>query len=59
MGDHYIKLSTTYVLNRIRKEEEFEKGWKKNEIKVPVELRDFNPVHVTPLKTVEKHLILF
>ena len=58
MGEHYIKLSTTYILNRIRKEEEFEKGWKKNEIRLPAELRDLNPVHVVPLKKVVNIIFL-
>ena len=53
MGEHFIKLSTTRALNRIRKSEELEKGWKKDEIGLPAELRDLDPVHVVPLKRVE------
>ena len=52
MGDHYVKLSTTTALNRIRKDEEFDKGWKKDGIRIPFELRDLDPVHVSPLKRV-------
>ena len=52
MGDHYIKLSTAVALNRIRKNEEFEKGWKKNEIQLPSEFIGLDPVHVVPLKRV-------
>ena len=58
MGDYYIKLSTTIALNRIRKDEEFEKGWKKNGIRVPAELRDLDPVHVVPLKRVKNSIEL-
>ena len=50
MGDQYIKLSTTIALNRIRKSEEFEKGWKKGDYGLPEELRDLDPVHIIPLK---------
>ena len=50
LGDHFIKLSTATALNRIRKDEELEKGWKKSEIGIPAELRDLDPVHVAPLK---------
>ena len=53
MGERWIKLSTTLALNRIRKSEELEKGWRKNEIGLPVEFRDMDPVHVIPLKGVE------
>ena len=53
MGDHYIKLSTTKALNKIRKSEELEKGWRKDEIGLPAEFGDFDPVHVIPLKRVE------
>ena len=54
LGDHYIKLSTTMALNKIRRSEESEKGWKKSEIGLPAESRDLDPVHVVPLKRVEK-----
>ena len=50
LGDHYIKLSRTLALNRIRKEEELEKGWRKSDIGLPVEFRDLDPVHVVPLE---------
>ena len=50
LGDHFIKLSTTVALNRIKKGEKLEKGWKKDEIGLPAELRDLNPVHVVPLE---------
>lgn len=49
LGERWIKLSTTLALNRIRKTEELEKGWKKGEILLPVEFRDLDPVHVIPL----------
>ena len=52
MGDHFIKLSSTVALNSIRKTEEHEKGWKKTEIQLPAEFRDFDPVHVVPLTRV-------
>ena len=54
LGDYYVKLSTTVALNSIRKSEELEKGWRKNEIGLPAELRDLDPVHVVPLKRVDK-----
>ena len=57
MGDHYIKLSRTVALNRIRKSEELEKGWRKDEIHLPVELRDLDPVHVQPLKGIESFYV--
>ena len=51
MGDHYIKLSTTVALNRIRRDEELDKGWRKSDFVVPVtELRDLDLVHVVPLE---------
>ena len=50
LGDHYIKLSTTIALNRIRQKEELQKGWRKNDFGVPVELRDQDLVHVVPLE---------
>ena len=50
MGEEWIKLSTTVALNRIRKSEEFEKGWKKGDFGLPAESRDLDPVHVVPLK---------
>ena len=50
LGDHYIKLSTTRALNRIRKEEELEKGWRKGDFGMPTELRDLDLVHVVPLE---------
>ena len=53
LGDHFIKLSTTAALNRIRKEEELEKGWTKGDFGVPTELRDLDLVHVVPLERVE------
>ena len=53
MGDHYIKLSTTVALNSIRKTEELEKGWKKNDIRLPVEFEYLDPVHIVPLTRVE------
>ena len=49
MGERWIKLSTTVALNRIRKSEELEKGWKRAEIGLPVEFRDLDPVHVVPM----------
>ena len=52
MGDYYIKISKTLALNRIRRDEELEKGWKKDEIKLPAEIRDLDPVHVVPLARV-------
>ena len=54
MGEKWIKLSTTVALNRIRKSEELEKGWKKGDIGLPAELRDLDPVHVVPLERVLK-----
>ena len=66
LGDHYIKLSTTLALNRIRKDEELEKGWRQGDIGVPSELRDLDLVHVVPLERVKtydmkisRHKILF
>ena len=53
MGDYYIKVSSTVALNSIRKDEELEKGWRKNEIHLPAEFRDLDPVFVIPLKRVE------
>lgn len=58
MGDHFIKLSTTMALNKIRKEEELEKGWRKDEIALPAELRDQEPVHVVPLMDLGRFLLL-
>ena len=52
LGERFIKLSTTTALNRIRKSEEIEKGWRKNEIGLPAEFRDLDLVHVVPLKRV-------
>ena len=52
LGERWIRLSTTVALNRIRKSEEMEKGWRKNEIALPVEFRDLDPVHVVPMKRV-------
>ena len=52
LGDGWIKMSKTLALNRIRKDEELEKGWRKDEIALPVELSDFDPAHVVPLKPV-------
>ena len=52
LGERWIRLSTTVALNRLRKSEEMEKGWRKNEIALPVEFRDLDPVHVVPLKRV-------
>ena len=52
IGDGWIKISKTVALNRIRKSEELEKGWRKDEIAKPVEFRDLDLVHVVPLKTV-------
>lgn len=53
LGDHYIKLSRTIALNRIRKDEELEKGWRKDEIGLPTAFRELDPVHVIPLKRVQ------
>ena len=50
LGEHFIKLSTTVALNRIRRDEELEKGWKKGDFRLPVELRDQDLVHVIPLE---------
>ena len=44
LGDYWIKLSTTVALNRIRKSEEMEKGWRKDEIGLQAEFRDLDPV---------------
>lgn len=49
LGEHLIKLSTARALNRIRKTEELDKGWRKGEIQLPVEFRDMDPVHINPL----------
>ena len=49
LGEKWIKLSKTVALNRIRASEEFEKGWKKGEVALPVQFRDLDPVHVIPL----------
>ena len=54
MGEHWIKLSTTAALTRIRKNEEIELGWRKGEIGLPAEFRDLEPVHVLPMKRIEK-----
>ena len=56
LGERWVKLSTTVSLNRIRKNEELEKGWRKNEIALPPELRDLDLVHLIPMNTVEKEL---
>ena len=53
LGDDYIKLSKTVSLNRIRREEELEKGWRKGDFGVPAELRDLDLVHVVPLERVK------
>ena len=58
LGDHYIKISSAVALNSIRKDEELEKGWRKNEIRLPAEFRDLDPVHVVPLKRVEIKITL-
>ena len=50
LGDHNIRLSTTKALNNIRKDEEFEKGWRKGDFGLPSELRDLDLVHVVPLE---------
>ena len=50
LGDHYIKLSKAFALNRIGKDEEPEKGWRKGDFGVPAELRDLDLVHVVPLE---------
>ena len=55
LGDHYIKLSTTLALNRIRKDEELEKGWRQGDFGVPAELRDLDLVHVVPLERVKTY----
>ena len=65
LGDHYIKLSKTLALNRIGKDEELEKGWRKGDFGVPAELSDLDLVHVVPLERVKisdlasRHKILF
>ena len=41
------------ALNRIRKTEELEKGWKKGEIVLPIEFRDMDPVHIVPMSWVK------
>ena len=53
LGDNYIKLSTTIALNRLRKDEELQKGWRKGLLNIPTELRDLDPVHVLPLERVK------
>ena len=53
LGERWIKLSTTLALNRIRKSEELEKGWKRDEIALPAEFRDLDPVHLIPLNRVQ------
>lgn len=56
MGEEWIKISSTVALNRIRKDEELEKGWRKDEMALPAEMRaglNFDPVHIVPLKGVE------
>ena len=58
-GDHFIMLSKTLALNRIRKDEEFEKGWRKGDFGVPTELRDLDLVHVFPLERVETSYLNF
>ena len=58
LGERWIKLSTTLALNRIRKSEEMEKGWRKSEIKLPPEFRDLDPVHVIPIIDVKKLLLI-
>ena len=58
LGDSSIKLSTTTALNRIRKDEELEKGWRKDEITFLAEFNDFDPVHVIPLIDVERLLLI-
>ena len=55
LGDHYIKLSKTVSLNRIGKDKEFEKGWRKGDFGVPAELRDLDLVHVVPLERVKTY----
>ena len=58
MGDYYIKLSETIELNRIRKNEELEKGWRKDEIALPAMFRDSDPVHVVPLIDIGRLLLI-
>ena len=58
MGENWIKLSTTVALNKIRKSEEMEKGWKKDEIAIPAQFRDLNPVHVSPLIDVGRMMLI-
>ena len=53
LGDYFIKLSKTVSLNRIRRDEELEKGWRKSDFGVPTELRDLDLVHVVPLERVK------
>ena len=55
LGEHFIKLSKTLALNRIRKEEELERGWKKDDFGIPAELRDLDLVHVVPLERVKTY----
>ena len=58
LGDRFIKLSTTVALNWISKSEEIEKGWRKDEIALPVEFSDLDPVHVIPLIDVGRLMLL-
>ena len=53
LGEHFIKLSKTLALNRIRKDEELEKGWRQGDFGLPAELRDHDLVHVVPLERVK------
>ena len=55
MGNDYITLSKTVALNKIRMNEELEKGWRKNAIALPAEFRHLDAVHVVPLKRVENY----
>ena len=52
LGERWIKLSKAVALNRIRKNEELEMGWKKDEIELPAEFRDLDPAHVIPMNRV-------
>ena len=49
MGDQFIKLSTTTSLNKIRKDKEMEKGWRKGDLSVTEEINELDLVHVLPL----------
>ena len=53
LGEHFIKLSKTLALNRIRKDEELEKGWRQGDFGVPAEFRDLDLVHVVPLERIK------